>query len=154
MKTLWKLVKAPRKRQSKLLYKPDKVFRRKIRFKIAVRVIKRPIGNPWEASIFSSQLVFLRANWLIVPIICGEINEHSDNALANELRQLELEAFNIYRDSCTIIPSIDQKPLVLAKKVASVLSHWKTNELYRLSREIHFEIQLIEQFRTSRGQKI
>jgi len=138
-----------RKSNRNLLHRPDKTFTKwrfgGKRLKIRVKIITMPPANRWEAAIVSSKIIIFETNWPIIPAIEGEIIETSFHPLAEEFKKLDLVSFSISEVSGQAVLYIGEKPLVMARKISKILFRWETDVLYKIQREIEFEIYRLRQ---------
>lgn len=122
------------KSKKKYYWKPERVFKRD-ELEIAVRLIPRPLPNPWLALIMSPKIVLMKTNWRITE---EEINERSSHPLAYEIRKLNPETknlkelrflgFSIYGNSVMIEPLTGRSTRNLwrlVEEVADILFEWE-----------------------------
>ncbi len=107
----------------------EEIFERG-KLKIKARLIKNFLVSCGESTpiLFSSAMVLLKPNWLVIPLSDGEINENSVHPLATAFKILGLSAFSIYGDSILIAIQLDQEPLTVARKVSNFLFRCQENE--------------------------
>ncbi|MBU1045711.1 hypothetical protein KJ616_01155 [Patescibacteria group bacterium] len=127
LRKIWSALLRQKKIKTGLLVRePDRTFVQG-ELQIAVKLIKISLSTRWLVSALVPEVILLKANWAIVPITEGEVNEYSKHPLAEGLRKelwkSSLVGFSIYGDSMMLEPL--DKTWATIKRIVQLLFEWK-----------------------------